>query len=113
MLKTDPIQDAGSVTMDSLRQMQNRFAGELSLPQALRDITNVVKGRLNLDSKPPWNLRINNDRMYGTHLSLSFLLAALSWLITACDRAASRDTFVPNTLILLHDAGFLPLVQAF
>ncbi len=36
----------------SLRQMQNRFAGELSLPQALRDLTNVVPGSLHLDWRP-------------------------------------------------------------
>ena len=36
----------------SLHQMQNRFASELSLQQALRDLTNVVKGRLHLDWRP-------------------------------------------------------------
>ena len=34
-----------------LRQMQNRFAGELSLPQALRDLPNVVPGSLHLDGR--------------------------------------------------------------
>jgi hypothetical protein len=29
--------------------MQNRFASELSLSQALRDLTNVVPGRLHRD----------------------------------------------------------------
>ncbi len=38
--------------MSYLRQMQNSFAGELSLPQALRDLTNVVPGSLNLDGRP-------------------------------------------------------------
>jgi DNA-binding transcriptional ArsR family regulator len=37
------------IQIDSLRQMQNSFAGELSLPQAVRDITNVVPGGLHLD----------------------------------------------------------------
>jgi hypothetical protein len=40
--------------MDYLRQMQNSFAGELSLPQALRDLTNVMPGSLNLD----WRLQL-------------------------------------------------------
>jgi len=31
--------------------MQNRFAGELSLPQALRDLPNVVPGSLHLDGR--------------------------------------------------------------
>ncbi len=35
-----------------LRQMQNSFAGELSLQQALRDLTNVVPGSLHLDGRP-------------------------------------------------------------
>jgi hypothetical protein len=35
--------------MDYLRQMQHRFAGELSLQQALRDLTNVMPGRLHLN----------------------------------------------------------------
>jgi hypothetical protein len=34
--------------------MQNSFAGELSLQQALRDLTNVVPGRLHLD----WRLQL-------------------------------------------------------
>jgi hypothetical protein len=44
--------DVGCVTRDALRQMQNRFASELSLPQALCDITNVVPGSLHLDWRP-------------------------------------------------------------
>jgi hypothetical protein len=40
--------------MDYLRQMQNSFAGELSLPQALRDLTNVMPGSLHLD----WRLQL-------------------------------------------------------
>ena len=46
------MQDSGSAEMDSLRQMQNRFAGELSFPQALRNLTNVVPGSLNRDGRP-------------------------------------------------------------
>ena len=38
--------------MDYLRQMQNSFAGKLSLQQALRDLTNFVPGSLNLDWRP-------------------------------------------------------------
>src|SRR5438270_7977107 len=47
--------------MDYLRQMQNSFAGELSLQQALRDLTNVVPGSLSLDGRlqllPGYQLR--------------------------------------------------------
>lgn len=35
--------------MDSLRQMQNRFAGELPLQQPLSDLSNVVPRSLNRD----------------------------------------------------------------
>ncbi|GCF09223.1 hypothetical protein KDI_27870 [Dictyobacter arantiisoli] len=38
--------------MDSLHQIQNSFAGELSFPKALCDITNVVSGSLHLDWRP-------------------------------------------------------------
>ena len=48
------MQDSGSAEMSYLRQMQNSFAGELSLQQALRDLTNVVPGSLNLD----WRLQL-------------------------------------------------------
>ena len=37
--------------MEYLHQMQHRFAGELSLQQALRDLTNVMPGRLHLDGR--------------------------------------------------------------
>ncbi len=47
-----PQLDLWQLQMDYLRQMQNSFAGELSLPQALRDLTNVVPGSLNLDWRP-------------------------------------------------------------
>jgi hypothetical protein len=45
------IQDEGLAEMSSLRQMENRFAGELPLQQASHDIPNVVPGSLHLDGR--------------------------------------------------------------
>jgi hypothetical protein len=46
------ISPAESIWLTYLRQMQNRFAGELSLQQALRDISNLVPGSLHLNWRP-------------------------------------------------------------